>query len=161
MSKLSKLSPEFVEIFDDLLKNHITLSQCVKIDLLASEKLKSVYAVFKATEMVNFYSENDVIIVFNEELLNVLDDEKAQRFYIEEALAYIHYDLDSDSIKLVKPDINASFSGLVKKYGIEEFIRFNELINLFNQQKEDKLKEEKRQKKEKTKEDKEKTKSNG
>jgi len=154
MSKFSKLSSEYVEIFDELLKNYPTISQCVKIDLLASEKVKTVYSVFKANDMVNFYSDNEVIIVFNEELLDVLD-EKGRQFYIEEALAYINFNIEKGTISLVKPDISATFSGLIKKYGIDEFIRFNELMNLVLQQKEDKIEEEKRQKKEKSKQDRE------
>ncbi len=131
-NKLSQLSSDYAKLCEDI-RDTTSLPEFVTIGLLSSEKLKTVYKVAKATDILKFYSSNEAIIIFNEEILNVLSEDQ-QKYYIEEAIAHIGYDSEKDTIIISKPDIEPTFSGLLKKYGVDNYLKMNEVVKLYHQQ---------------------------
>jgi hypothetical protein len=103
-------------LFDEAI-NAADLSRFVTIRVLTNNKAKELFKVNKANDLVKYLSHDDVIIIINEGLFEGLTDDQ-KRIVVDEAIAYISYDMENDKLIITKPDFIAH-SGVLRKYGFE------------------------------------------
>lgn len=126
MSNYKEPYGEHVEMFENKLEE-ANLKGVVKIKCIANDKLKKVIGdVKKAQKIVKYLNDYDVIIEFNEEVFEQLSDEHKD-IVADDLIAKIHYDFDKDKINIINPDVS-TFTGILNKYGTEEYLRVNEMI---------------------------------
>jgi hypothetical protein len=115
----------FNEPFDDTEKTFsdlivkLELSNVLTIKILVDNNAKKLYTVSKANDILTYLTDNDVIIVLNENIFTKLSPEQ-QIMVAEEALACIGYDFDNDRLVMSKPDV-VTFSGILKKYTYNDY----------------------------------------
>lgn len=146
MKKFFDVSDDNQNLFDSVLKN-TSIPTFVKFKLLSVEKQKTLYKVSKANEVLNHLTGYDFVVIINESLFDQLDNDQ-QKLIFDEALAHIVYDSDKDSVSLSKPDV-VTFSGIISKYSIKEYLRVKETVDALLKQQEEKEKEQKSAKKSK------------
>jgi hypothetical protein len=125
MSKFHDLFPDLQELFTDAIKK-IDSFGSIRIKIIANDSLKEISKVSKANDLTNYLTDEDVIIQVNEQVFEQLD-EKQQAYVIDETLAKIYVDVESDKIKMIQPDFSG-FSLVMLKYGIEESINTAQII---------------------------------
>lgn len=140
MSKYVEISDDLQKQFNEIRDKQTSLPDYVEIKLLHDPKLKTIYKPIRASNVVQYLNQIDAFIFFNEDLLDMLDDE-SRKIAIEEALAYISYDSEKEVLSIAQPDL-ISFSGLVSKYN-DKFFRYHEITKTLLQQKEDEAKDKK------------------
>ena len=97
--------------------NAADLARFVTIRVLTNNKSKDLFKVNKANDLVKYLTQDDVIIVINEGLFEGLTNDQ-RRIIVDEAIAYISYDMENDKLIITKPDFIAH-SGVLRKYGFE------------------------------------------
>ncbi len=143
MKKFFDVSDENQKLFETVLKN-TSIPNFTKFKLLCLEKQKTIYKVNKANEVLNHLTGYDFVVVINEVLFDQLENEQ-QKLVLDEALAHVVYDSDKDAVSLSKPDV-VTFSGIISKYSIKEYLRVKECIDALLKQQEDQEKESKSKK---------------
>lgn len=103
-------------LFDEAI-NAADLARFVTIRVLTNNKAKDLFKVNKANDLVKYLTQDDVIIVINEGLFEGLTNDQ-RRIIVDEAIAYISYDMENDKLIITKPDFIAH-SGVLRKYGFE------------------------------------------
>lgn len=144
MKKFFDVQDENQKLFDTVLKG-TSIPTVIKFKLLAVEKTKFLYKVNKANEVLYHLTGYDFVVVVNEELFDQLDADQ-QKLVFDEAIAHITYDSDKDTVNLSKPDVT-TFSGIISKYSIKEYLRVQESVKALLAQQEEKEKEAKSSKK--------------
>lgn len=130
VEKYSEISDETKKFFNNLMKSMNT-SYSLKYVLLNNSKLKTAVKIQKVSEIYQHISNTDIIVSFNENIFDVLD-ETAKNILLKQEIDRIHVDLDSGKIKLIKPDV-ITFSGIIKKYGLDKVARANQLNELMKE----------------------------
>jgi hypothetical protein len=130
---------KFEEVFEDtqaLFTNftaQVDNLRGVNIKILAQNRLKEIAKVVKANDLVKHMTNEDIIILLNEQVFEQLEDEQ-KLMVVEEQIAKIYYDEEKEKLSIVNPDVN-TFSLLLRKYGYERYERLNESIKaLFSQE---------------------------
>lgn len=130
---------KFEEVFEDtqaLFTNftaQIDNLRGVNIKILAQNRLKEIAKVVKANDLVKHMTNEDIIILLNEQVFEQLEDEQ-KLMVVEEQIAKIFYDDEKDKLSIISPDVN-TFSLLLRKYGYDKYERLNESIKaLFSQE---------------------------
>lgn len=109
----------------------------VDVKVLANDKLKEIGKVKKANDLINFLTDYDVVIEFNEEVFERLEDSQKQ-LIADELVTCIHYNTEKDKINIENPDI-ATFSGIIDRYGAEVCINTKKVVGeVFDQLKDEK-----------------------
>jgi|ERR1035437_383581 hypothetical protein len=103
-----------------------SLNQYMNITILVNNKAKDIFKVAKCSETENFKTKDDINIFINEKLLEGLTPEQ-RIIVVEESIAAIHFDTESDTITLTKPDVS-TFSGILRKYTFETWNVIRESI---------------------------------
>jgi len=148
MAKFFDASDESIKLFNELLKS-TSIPTFIKFKVLSVEKQKQLYKVSKANDVLNHLTGYDFVICLNEQLFEQLELDQ-QKIVLDEALAHIVYDGSSDKVSLSKPDV-VTFSGIISKYSVKEYLRVKECIDAMLKQQEEKEKEKKANKKSKIK----------
>lgn len=134
MSKFHELFPDLQELFVNSIKDAGNLDS-IRIKIVANNSLKEIKKVSKANEITNYLTDENVIIEVNEEIFEMLDLTQ-QQYVIDETLAEIYVDMETEKIKILKPDFKG-FSFVMLKYGIENSVNTNLAIKAaFAQKKE-------------------------
>ena len=134
MSKFHELFPDLQELFVNSIKDAGNLDS-IRIKIVANNSLKEIKKVSKANEITNYLTDENVIIEVNEEIFEMLDLTQ-QQYVIDETLAEIYVDMETEKIKILKPDFKG-FSFVILKYGIENSVNTNLAIKAaFAQKKE-------------------------
>ena len=120
----------FLEVF-----NKKSLPVNVKLLFQGNSKQKQLIKVSKISDQYSFALGKELLISFNEDLLNVFDDESIT-ILIEQEIDKININMESGKIKLVGTDLN-TFSSIVNKYGVEKVGRANQVEELYHKQKAD------------------------
>jgi hypothetical protein len=120
----------FLEVF-----NKKSLPVNVKLLFQGNSKQKQLIKVSKISDQYAFALGKELLISFNEDLLNVFDDESVT-ILIEQEIDKININMESGKIKLVGTDLN-TFSSIVNKYGVEKVARANKVEELYHEQKVD------------------------
>jgi len=118
MSKFIEIEGSTKELFDDLISK-ADLFPKVRIKLLGSSKQKEIFKVVKANEIVKYLTENDVVVIINDEIFDQLEDDQ-QMLVAEESIAGISYNHDKDKLEIRTPDVK-TFSGILRKYSYEKY----------------------------------------
>lgn len=142
MAKFEEIDDTTKEIFDSA-TDKAGLSQIgnITITVISNDKLKKIFEVKKANELLKFRSNDDVIIILNENIFQKLSLEQ-QNIVAEQALAYISYDGDKDKIVVTPPDF-IEHSGILSKYGYDKINLLKESITTFMQVEEQREEEDK------------------
>lgn len=90
------------------------LGKFINITIVVNDRAKEIFKVVKANDLLKFRTQDDVLIVINEKILDKLTAEQ-RRVVVEESLASISYDTEADKLVISKPDV-VTFSGILQKY---------------------------------------------
>ena len=125
MAKYTEPFDDTKELFEEvIIKQQLDLN--VNFKVLADNRQKDIYKIFKANDLVKHMTNNDVVIVVNETIFDRL--ETSQQYMVaEEATAGIHYDLEKEKLIITKGDIT-TFSGLLRNHGYEKYEALRESI---------------------------------
>lgn len=131
MSNFYKASDDAKDKFFEVF-NKKTFPVGVRFEFQGNEKQKELVKVNKIPDQYAFSMEKELLVTFNEDLLNVFDEESIT-ILIEQEIDKICISLDTGKIKLIKPDLS-TFSSLINKYGVEKIARANKVEELYQQQ---------------------------
>lgn len=126
------------ELFQEIV-TEADLDKNVNVKLVTNNRLKRVGKVSKASDLVKYLDNIDVLIEINEAVFEMLDEQQ-KRIIAEDLVSYISYYLEKDKIKVEPNPDFMTWSGLLDKYGVEEYQRTLSSIKAAIEQ----LKEEKR-----------------
>lgn len=90
------------------------LARYINITIVVNDRAKEIFKVVKANDLLKFRTQDDVLIVINEKILDRLTPEQ-RVVVVEESLASISYDTEADKLMINKPDV-VTFSGVLQKY---------------------------------------------
>ena len=128
---------KFEEPFEDT-QNLLTaiatnagLTQSVNIKLLTNNRLKEIFKVVKANDLLQHMTKEDVVVLLNEKIFEQLTAEQ-KTMVIDEALASISYDQDNEKVVISKPDI-ITHSGVLRKYTYATYAILKESIKTLYQ----------------------------
>jgi hypothetical protein len=131
---------KFEEVFEDTLElfqkhiNESSIPKFIKIKILSNNKIKKDFGlVNKSQDIVKYMTDYDVIIQVNEPIFDQLEDTQKE-YIVNDLLAKIVYDMDKDKISIVNPDVS-TFSGVLRKYGIDTYQSIKESIAVLLEQK--------------------------
>jgi hypothetical protein len=131
---------KFEEVFEDtleLFQKHIdesSIPKFLKIKILSNNNLKKDFGVVsKSQDIVKYMTDYDIIIQVNEPIFDQLENTQKE-YIVSDLLAQIVYDMDKDKVSIVKPDVN-TFSGVLRKYGIDTYLSIKESISVLLEQK--------------------------
>jgi hypothetical protein len=130
---------KFEEVYEDtleLFQKHINLTsipRMVKIKILSNDSIKKEFGkVSKASEIVKFMTDYDVVIQINEPIFDQLE-ERQKEYVVKDLLAQICYDMEKDKISILSPDIT-TFSGVLRNYDIDTYLSIKEsMVTLLEQ----------------------------
>ena len=126
MAKYDEVENDTEKLFDKVLDGSTIPQHLCNIKLLSNDKLKTPYKVAKANDITAHMSGYDVFVIVNEIIFFYLEENQRQML-LDEALAQVFVNGETGSIKLVKPDVS-TFSGIIDKYGLEEWNRTQECV---------------------------------
>lgn len=126
MAKFEEPYEDIDALFVDVITNHSTLPETVNIKLLADNKLKKIFKVMRANDLIKYRTGDDVFIIINQAIFDRLE-EPQKMIVAEEAVAYIGYDIDKDKVTITEPDFLAH-SGILRKHSFEVIERVRETI---------------------------------
>jgi hypothetical protein len=131
---------KFEEVFEDTLElfqkhiNESSIPRFLKIKILSNKNLKKDFGIVsKSQEIVKYMTDYDLIIQINEPIFDQLE-ETQKEYIVNDLLAKIVYDMDKDKITIVNPDVS-TFSGVLRKYGIDTYQSIKESIAVLLEQK--------------------------
>jgi hypothetical protein len=131
---------KFEEVYEDtlsLFQKHIdqtSIPRMVKIKILSNDSIKKEFGkVSKASDIVKFMTDYDVVIQINEPIFDQLED-KQKEYIVRDLLAQIVYDMEKDKISIVSPDIT-TFSGVLRNFDIDTYLSIKESIITLLEQK--------------------------
>lgn len=131
MAKFEEVFEDTQELFNQFVDKIDNLRE-VNIKILACNTLKQIGKVQKANELLNYMTNEDIIILLNETIFEQLSDEQKE-MVIEELIAQVYFDAERAKIMIIKPDVN-TFSLLLRKYGYDKYETLHESIKaLFGQ----------------------------
>ena len=138
-----ELSDYIVEYFNEL-QDKLSLPVDLKLVYQADDKQKTLIKIIKVPDRYSILLKGELLISFNEDYFDAFDDE-SKNILIDQELALLQFDLEKGQLKIGKPDFITS-SGIVNRYGVEAVGRANQVRDLYNQQQDDKEKENKQNK---------------
>lgn len=129
---------KFEEVFEDTLElfqkhiNESSIPKFIKIKILSNNKIKKDFGlVNKSQDIVKYMTDYDIIIQVNEPIFDQLEDTQKE-YVVNDLLAKIVY--DKDKITIINPDVS-TFSGVLRKYGIDTYQSIKESISVLLEQK--------------------------
>jgi len=127
MAKYSEVSEENANIFAEMVAE-ADLERLINVKILADNRQKEIGKVIKANALIQHMTNEDVIIIINEDIFDRLEDNH-KRLIADQLVTWIGYDRENDKLFICKPDV-VTFSGILRKYGFEIYSQVNELIRL-------------------------------
>jgi hypothetical protein len=132
MAKFEEVFQDTQALFNNFIGQIDNLNG-VNIKILAQNRLKEIGKVVKANDLVKHMTNEDIIILLNEQIFEQLEDEQ-KLMVVEELIARVYFDDEKDKITIVSPDVN-TFSLLLRKYGYDKYEVLHESIKaLFSQE---------------------------
>lgn len=107
------------------------LSRYLKITVLANNKSKELFKIMKANDILKYMTDDDVIIILNENIFEKFSDEQ-KLLIIEESLAYVGFDTEKDKVVITAPDF-ITHSGVLRKYGFTKIDEIRQTTNMLFQ----------------------------
>jgi hypothetical protein len=134
-NKYYELSEDTKEIFLDVF-NRKAFPVAVSFQFIGNEKQKELVKVTKVNDQYNFILKKELLVSFNETVLDAFDSDESVTILIEQELDKISIDASTGKIKMLKPDLS-TFSGLINRYGVKAVARANQITDLLEQQQRD------------------------
>ncbi len=131
MAKFEQPFDDHKALFDALIAE-ANLDRFATIKVLVNNKQKEIGKVVKANDLIKYETGADVYIIINEKVLDKLSNEQ-KTIVAEELLAGIYFDSEKDKLIIKTADVK-TFSGLLKKFGVEKYLELHELITLIYSQ---------------------------
>ncbi len=131
MSTFYEASEEAIKIFLNVFNKKV-FPVSIKFQYVGNTKQKSLIKLSKIADNFSFILEKELLVTFNEDLLNIFDEESVS-ILIEQELDKVSIDTNSGKIKMIKPDLS-TFSSLINKYGVDKVARANQIEDLHQQQ---------------------------
>ena len=125
MAKFEEVFPDVQEIFDTVI-DITELERFIDFKVIANNKLKEICKVAKTNDVTKYLGGVDVVIIVNQLIFDQLPTSMQEMVAIE-ALTYVHFDDEKDKVTIKKPDVS-TFSGVLKKYGYDEYEKLQESI---------------------------------
>lgn len=125
MAKFEEVFEDTQTMFTDFI-NAIDNLREVNIKILAQNRLKEIGKVVKANDLVRHMTNEDIIILLNEQIFEKLEDEQ-KLMVVEELIARVYFDAEKGKILIINPDVN-TFSLLLRKYGYDKYEVLHESI---------------------------------
>jgi hypothetical protein len=76
MAKFEEPYEDIESLFNDVITNHSTLPPSVNIKLLADNKLKKIFKVMRANDLVKYRTGDDVFIIINQNIFEQLEEQQ-------------------------------------------------------------------------------------
>lgn len=133
--RYTQLSDDIKDYFNDIVNKSSILPHNVDFVYIQDYKAKEYIEVKNITGIHKHLNNADIAVVINEKYHDLLDDE-AKQILIEQAINRISINLETGKIKLIKPDLT-TFTGILKKYGLEKVTRANNLTKLIDEGQQD------------------------
>jgi len=138
--KFEEIGQDTQEFFDNLISK-ISLPYDLKYLLVHADRQKQIVKLHKLNEMMSFVLKYDVVVTFNENLFDVIDDDMIKEILVLQEIDKIAVNIETGRVTFVRPDV-ITFSGLINKYGMDAVARANQLDSLTTEQMQDKMTEE-------------------
>jgi hypothetical protein len=137
MAKYLEPFDDTKEIYTDAI-TRANLDLNVSIKILVDNRQKDIYRVFKANDLIKHMTNNDIVIIINENVYDKLTDDQ-KIMVTEESIAGIHYDDEKEKVIITKGDVQ-TYSLLLRKYGYEKYEVLRESIKtIYNAEKEEEV----------------------
>lgn len=133
-SKYYEVQEETMKLFYDVFEKK-SFPTNMNFQFVGCSKQKELIKVTKIPEQYAFILQKEILVCFNEELVDIFDEESVT-ILIEQEIDKITINLESGKIKFLKTDLN-TFSSLVNKYGVEKIAKANKVEELYHEQKKD------------------------
>lgn len=125
MARYEEPFEDHEQLFSDFIEQIPSLRN-INVKILSCNKLKEVCKVTKASDILEHMTQQQVVILINETIFEQLEDAQKQ-MVVEENVAKIYVDEETDKLKLIQPDVH-TFSLLLTKYGYPDYERLNVTI---------------------------------
>lgn len=132
--KYQEISADAEELFESVLKK-MAMPFDVSFQLVCCNTQKNLIKLSKVSDIYSYLTKKQVLVIFNDYFVTTLDKISAE-ILVQQELDKIDFDTNNGTIKLKKPELSTSV-GVIKKYGIEEVARANQLEDLVARQKQD------------------------
>ena len=139
MSNYKKCPQDIIDYFKKVIEKECYMPIEIKWVYTVNVKQKQLLKISKVSEQFVDLLNAELIVVFNEEYFDALEDVD-KKILIEQELSKVEFNLEKGTIKISKPNLQTSV-GLIKKYTYEKVERANDSEKLYAEQKDDKEKE--------------------
>ncbi len=127
MSKYAEISTDVQNYFDDIFDKHTSLGMFnIKCELVSCDTQKNLIELKKNNDVYNFLLEKEVVIIINEKVFDLLDDKQRELLFVE-CLHQLHFDSEKDKLNVIPADV-VTYSPIIKKYGIDEYMKCQEIL---------------------------------
>jgi TRAP-type mannitol/chloroaromatic compound transport system substrate-binding protein len=122
MAKYEEPFEDTHRLFDEAI-TQTGIKDYLNIAVLTNNQSKELFKVSKASGLLRYRTGDDVYIILNEKIFEQLTEEQ-KRIAVEEAVAYIGYDFEKETLVITQPDFLAH-SGILRKhnYPVIEVLR--------------------------------------
>jgi hypothetical protein len=134
MSKFYELSEDTIQTFKSVFAKK-SYPFNIGFQFIGSESQKNLIKISKIPDQFSFLLGKELLVSINEALILVFDEESVE-ILIEQEIDKISINMESEKIKMIKPDLN-TFSSLINKYGIDKIAKANKVEELYAEQKQD------------------------
>jgi hypothetical protein len=124
--KYYEISEETIGIFSEIVRKKVLND--VAFHFIGNSSQKTVCKISKLSDQYEYMLNKHILVSINEELMVKFDDESINILF-EQEIDKISFNIETGKVKLIKPDI-ATFSSLIKKWGIEKISRANQLADI-------------------------------
>jgi len=116
MSKYKELHEGTQALYDQAILQ-TNLGQFINIAIFADDNSKEIFKLVKANELLKFRTQDDLIILVNEKIIDQLTPEQ-RVIVVQESLAGVSFDSEKDKLEIKTPDFMAH-TDILRKYGFE------------------------------------------
>lgn len=126
ISKYYEISDDTINVFSEIVRKKVLND--VAFHYIGNSSQKMVCKISKLSDQYEYLLKKHILVSINEELMTKFDDESVSILF-EQEIDKISFNVETGKVKLIKPDI-ATFSSLIKKWGIEKISRANQLAEI-------------------------------
>jgi transcriptional/translational regulatory protein YebC/TACO1 len=134
MKEFLEPSPDTVESFEAILKTK-ALPFKINFAYVVDDKQKKLCTISKIPDNLSFLFKKDLLVTFNEKLMNLVESDDMVNILIEAEIERI--EITEDKLKLVKPTFT-TFPSILNKHGLEAVLRAMQVEGVAIQQSEEK-----------------------
>jgi len=125
LSRYFELQDDTIEYFNVVVTGMV-MAMRINFKVIGDNKQKSLIQVKKITPVYEFITENQILVTINEDLYDLMSGDDATELLFREALNNIEMNVESGTIKIVKPNLITS-SSIVERYGLDAVKRAKDL----------------------------------